>query len=229
MRTVRKFLTRAIPVSMLNRARQMRAWVYSSRQKAFDQRFHVDTAAVVARNDLDVDEGGRKSGNRYEATPRSLFLRMIRSIEIDHPRFSFVDIGSGKGAVLLYASHFPFKRIIGVEFSRRLTEIADKNILSYRDSDMQCKDIVTVCIDATAYDLPKDALVLYFANPFKEEMMRQMVANIERSFKEYPRQMILVFWNPNLEGALDQADWLERIGIGWNHAIYRTKAHKTET
>ncbi len=55
-----------------------------------------------------------------------------------------------------------------------------------------------------------------------------MVANIERSFKEDPRQMILVFCNPNLEGVLDQADWLERIGIGWNHAIYRTKAHYAE-
>jgi len=224
MRTVRKLLTNTMPISILNTARQMRSWIYSSRQKAFDQRFHVDTATVVSRNDLDVDEAGKKSGNRYEATPRSLFLRMIRSIAIDHPRFTFVDIGSGKGAVLLYASHFPFKRIIGVEFSHRLSEIADKNILNYRNSDMQCKDLVTVCIDATAYRLPKDALVLYFANPFKEEMMSRMVANIECSFKEQPREMILIFWNPNLEGVLDRVAWLERIGIGWNHAIYRTKS-----
>jgi hypothetical protein len=213
-----------MPANILNMARQMRAWVYTSRQKAFDKRFHVDTAAIVQRNDLDVDAAGKKSGNRYEATPISLFLRIIRSIDINHSKFSFVDIGSGKGAVLLYASTFPFKQIVGVEFSRRLTEIAAQNILNYRNAIMRCKDIHTVCMDATAYHLPEGPLVLYFANPFKEEMMERMLTNIHNSFKQYPREMILIFWNPNLEGVLDNAKWLERIRRGWNYSIYRTES-----
>jgi hypothetical protein len=224
MRVVKTFLKNKTPMCVLNTARQLRAYVYRSRQKAFDLRFRVDTAAIVSRNDLDFDEESRKAANRYEATPRSVFLRMIRSIRIDHPRFSFIDIGSGKGAVLLYASIFPWRRIIGIEFSPRLNEIAKQNIVSYRGNDMHCKDIHTVCTDATVYSLPEDPLVLYFANPFKEELMSRMIANVERSFKEHPREMILIFFNPNLEVVLDRADWLERTGRGWNHAIYRTKA-----
>jgi hypothetical protein len=208
---------------MWNTARQMRAWAYRSRQKAFDRRFGVNTTGTVDTHELDVDEEGRKSGNHYEATPRSVFLRMVRSIHIDPRRFSFVDIGSGKGAVLLYASQFPFKRIIGIEHSHRLNEIAEMNIRNYRGSDMQCTDIATLCLDATAYSLPADPLVLYFWNPFKEEMMSRMVANIERSFKEHPRDMVLIFLHPNLEVVLDRVNWLERVDTGWNHAIYRTK------
>jgi tRNA1(Val) A37 N6-methylase TrmN6 len=42
-----------------------------------------------------------------------------------------VDIGSGKGRVLLMASEFGFKEARGVEFSLNLCEIAKKNIENY--------------------------------------------------------------------------------------------------
>jgi len=47
--------------------------------------------------------------------------------------FTFVDLGSGKGRVLLMASHYPFKRIIGVEFIPELHQVAQENIRKYTE------------------------------------------------------------------------------------------------
>jgi len=47
---------------------------------------------------------------------------------------SFVDYGSGKGRVLLVASDYAFKKIVGVEFSKVLNDVAVANIATYRSS-----------------------------------------------------------------------------------------------
>jgi predicted RNA methylase len=55
---------------------------------------------------------------------------LLRNIGEDLHRFSFVDFGSGKGRVLLVASHYPFREVVGVEFSPELQKIAEGNIRS---------------------------------------------------------------------------------------------------
>jgi len=47
--------------------------------------------------------------------------------------FTLIDLGSGKGRVLLMASDYPFKRIIGVEFMPELHRVAEGNIRKYAE------------------------------------------------------------------------------------------------
>jgi len=47
--------------------------------------------------------------------------------------FTFIDLGSGKGRVLLMASDYPFKRIIGVEFMPELHRAAQENVREYTE------------------------------------------------------------------------------------------------
>ena len=49
-------------------------------------------------------------------------------LDVDHREFSFVDYGSGKGRVLMLAAAYPFRRILGVEFSESLDRVARDNI-----------------------------------------------------------------------------------------------------
>ena len=82
---------------------------------------------------------------------------------------SFVDNGSAKRRLLLVASHFPFREVIGVEFSRELPEIAERNIAIYRDPEQRCRNIRSVRIDACEFRLPGTSLVCYFCNSFDDE------------------------------------------------------------
>jgi len=216
-----------LPECLWNRARGLRAAIYQSQRRSYDRKFAVHTEGLVEVKELDINNEQRKSSNRYEATPRAVFLKMLRSFQIDYRRFTFIDIGSGKGAVLLYASEFPFRRIIGVEVSAKLNQIAEANIRNYRHN-MRCKDITTLCADAVTFSLPNEPLVLYLWNPFNKEMVKEMFSRFERSLKECPRQVIVMSLNPDVVDVLDKLHWLERIGSGWNHSIYRNKLGEGE-
>jgi histone methylation protein DOT1 len=73
------------------------------------------------------------TGRPYFATEPWLFQQMMQALPIDFTQFTFVDLGSGKGRVLLMASDYPFKRIIGVEFMPELHRVAQENIRKYTE------------------------------------------------------------------------------------------------
>ena len=74
-------------------------------------------------------------------------------------------MGSGKGRVLLLASEYPYKKIIGVEISNRLHHIAEKNFETWTNAQQKCRDLQSICSDAREYQFPKGPLVLFFLRP----------------------------------------------------------------
>src|SRR5579864_7137056 len=93
----------------------------------------------------------------YFATEPWLFEQIIQALALSIQKsavsqsvdstlrdFTFIDLGSGKGRVLLMASDYPFKRIIGVEFMLELHRVAQKNIAGYSSDRQQCRQIETI-------------------------------------------------------------------------------------
>ena len=165
------------------------------------------------------DAGLPQEHEGYEGAPPRLFHRIIRSLEISADRYTFIDLGSGKGKALLLAAHHPFRRIIGVEYNPRLDAIAAENGRIYRHPERRVHTIETVCDDAGAFELPPDDLLIYLFNPFKGAIMERVLANLERSLQAKPRDVLIVYQNPTQRRLLDQASFLERI----DYREYRTK------
>src|ERR1035438_2297402 len=107
-------------------------------QQEFDRKFGVDTSGIVYLSDLDIASPNFVHGTRYGPTLKKTFDEVVGQVPIAHSDFVFIDVGSGKGAVLLYASEYPFQRVVGVEFSRELHEIAQKNIARYQNPARRC-------------------------------------------------------------------------------------------
>ena len=99
----------------------------------FDERFGVDTSGLV----YELPSGHQHDlyNNGYFAVAPSVFHSVMQALRdrlaLDYRRFSFVDVGSGKGRALLLASDYPFREIIGVELSPELDRIARANIARY--------------------------------------------------------------------------------------------------
>ena len=55
-------------------------------------------------------------------------LKRIFSLIPNKKKLNFVDIGCGKGKVLLIASEFGFKKITGIDIMQKLLKISKKNI-----------------------------------------------------------------------------------------------------
>ncbi len=99
----------------------------------FDERFGVDTSGLV----YELPSGHQHDpyNNGYFAVAPSVFHSVMQALRdrlgLDYRRFSFVDVGSGKGRALLLALDYPFREIIGVELSPELDRVARANIARY--------------------------------------------------------------------------------------------------
>lgn len=161
----------------------------------FDTLHGVDTGAV-ALGLQGVTGPNRDAGIPYDPSPWRTVARSLRMAGLPTPSgFTFVDIGCGKGKVLLEAMTFPFVRIIGIEFSPYLCEIARRNVNSARSLRRRCIHVEIVCADAVAWIPPPDEpLVLFFANPFHFTVMGPVLCNIVESYKHHRRPVYMIFY-----------------------------------
>ncbi len=138
-------------------------------------------------------------GRQYQASDPVIFQEMMFHLDIDHRQFTVLDLGSGKGRALLLASDYPFRRIVGVELLPELHATAEDNVGKYHNSRQQCREFQLVCADARTYALPAGPLVVFLFDPFPEEILRQLLAGIKRSWLQEPRDIFIAYENPRSE------------------------------
>ncbi|MGH9469890.1 MAG: class I SAM-dependent methyltransferase [Terriglobia bacterium] len=191
------------------RSNRLKTWVFSQdlTQKAlrslwhfrshyFDWRHGVETAAKTSFNHLKIDSSNAQyGGGLYEAVGIKAARNALR-LDIDHRKYAFVDFGSGKGRVLLLASEYPYRRIIGVEFAEELHQAALRNIRKYRSRHRRCSAIESIHADAAEFQIPATPLVLHFFNPFGPPVMSRVLANIQASLEKLPRDAIFIYHTP---------------------------------
>jgi SAM-dependent methyltransferase len=151
----------------------------------------VETAEEVELADLGLEGDGR---HHYEASGWLDLRRILRREEVG-PEDVFIDIGSGKGRVVLDASRYPFARVIGLELSEELNEVARVNVERFRDRAL-CQDIEIVTGDATEYELPDDVTIVYIYNSFHGEIFETMIDRILESVDRNPRFLRLIYRTP---------------------------------
>lgn len=193
-----------------------RAW----RNARFDSTHGVDTSGRIAQYELGGGQPAAAYAVEYRPSPVTEFLRILKDLDIDYEQWTFLDLGAGKGRAVLLASHFRFRRIVGVEFDPGLSRIAEANVAVYTNHARRCNDIRIVCGDAASYPLPADCTVIYMNNPFQGAVMERVVNNIDASLAANPRDLIVVYWNPFCSELLGRAHSLQRTVHKAQYAIY---------
>jgi SAM-dependent methyltransferase len=160
----------------------------------------------------------------YQPTEPALFREMMAQLPSGLSRFVFVDLGSGKGRVLLMASDYPFRRIVGVELLPELDRVAQENIRQYKSPSQRCATIEAICADARGFEFPDDPLVLYLFNPLPEDGLMQVMESLSRSLEQNPREVWVVYHNPILERVLASNLVLERVSGTTQYVLYRSVA-----
>ncbi len=195
-----------------------------NRPDDFDRAHGVDTHRKVRNADLRIDSPWAQHGSAYQPIHPKAFHELVRSVEIDFARCTFVDFGSGKGRALLFASDYPFARILGVEFAPELHAIAVENVRRYRGASQRCFDIEPVLADATTFALPPGPLVLYFYHPFHASVMERVVANVERSLRDCPRSVTILYYDPVDRHLWDGSTMFEAVQTRDRYVVYRSRA-----
>ncbi|HKA45005.1 MAG TPA: class I SAM-dependent methyltransferase [Burkholderiales bacterium] len=191
--------------------------------RSLDEALGVETTEIREIGSLDIDSRHAAHAGRYQPSGVDLVRQILRDCGIRYSDFVFIDFGCGKGRVMLLAAEFPFRRILGVEFSRELHEILQKNIAALLGRTNGCRNIQAVLGDAADLELPDDPLVCYFYNPFGEIVMREVVGNIERSLRKSPRDVFVIYVEPLHPHVFDEAHWIV-VKRDSRHIIYQSRS-----
>ena len=182
----------------------------------FDERFGVETSGLI----YELPSGHQHDlyNNGYFAVAPSVFHAIMRAmleqLHLDFQRFRFVDLGSGKGRALMLASDYPFREIIGVELSPELDRIARSNIARYSEAKsglLSGPPVISMQGDATDFAWPEGPLIVYMWNAFTRPVMERVFHSLDRSLKQEPRELYLVYIHPELESMLADLPWLVRL------------------
>ena len=195
----------------------------------FDRKHGVDTEGGFEGwtylSDLDIPSPNWIEGNDYLAIGPERFRSALESFNVRFENFTFIDFGSGKGRALLLASGYPFRRILGLEFSPELHRIAQENIRRFNFEAQKCSDIESLNVDFTDYELPPEPSVLFFFNPCRERVLTDVLTRIGRSLRLSPRPVYIAYvaHTPQQQSLFVSAVFLEKIldNAEFKFSLYR--------
>ncbi|MCB9676442.1 MAG: hypothetical protein H6737_15070 [Alphaproteobacteria bacterium] len=194
-RIARHFPARFRTTAEQDLAAELRGWLRDQLDpegRAFDRAHGVSTTWFDLGN--------------YEPTPPTVIHDVLGALPGDPTRFAFVDLGSGKGRVVLVAAGRPFRRVVGIERGRMLSWRARRNARAYTGPVLTTPE--WVCADVRVAPLPDGPLVLFAYNPFGTRVMEAVLA------RTIDREVVLAAVNP-----LPQ-EQLEGLGFAL-HAAHR--------
>ena len=126
----------------------------------------------------------------------------LHSIE----RYTFLDVGAGKGRALLLASQFPFAAVEGVELNCSLARIAQSNIdIWLRDAKASPLAPITLHhADATHHPLPQTPTLAFLFHPFEDPILKRFLKHVEAHQAKHPHAFDLMYVNAEHGSLLDK-------------------------
>jgi hypothetical protein len=164
---------------------------------SFDEKYGTDTDGIREIGSLDaVDLPAARYAVRYDPSSPERVEAQIENLQIEYVHFTFIDFGSGKGRVLLIAAGFPFKEVVGIEFSRELHAVALQNIARLPPDVTRAGTVHSIHGDAASFEPPRSDLVCYFYNPFGAPIMEAVVGRLVGHHERYGYRVIVIYVDP---------------------------------
>lgn len=98
----------------------------------------------------------------------------------------FVDVGCGKGKILLLAAEYGFERIIGLEISPQLCEIAQQNVDAFRERRPNSASRTVVCTNILDYQFKGDETDCFLYSPFDQTVTSSFMEMLRKSVDDNP-------------------------------------------
>lgn len=194
----------------------------------FDSRYGTETSVLVENVALrDVTSDNLARGIRYEPTRAIPFGRVLRAARV--PRQGvFVDMGCGKGRVCMLAIEYGFARVVGIDYSARLCELARKNLEIFKQRTGRKFEADIRAEDAVSYQFSGDETVLYLFNPFDGAVLGQVIEPLLTSLAARPREVWIVYHNPVWREVIERRNAFDLVGEwsagGGRFVVYKSRA-----
>ena len=189
--------------------RQARYQLCAFLSARWDSKYGVDTSGQIDLTDIQVVGPNRDSGYASVSTSPQAYAFLSGFFPPTWKDFTFVDIGAGKGRVMMLAALQGFDTILGIEFAPLICRIAERNL--GRFSGRKPANWSVVNADASLVDLPSGVpLLIYSFNPFKVEMWQRFLPVVLKANSAGDQPICLVLSGTIPETLNDAAVLIER-------------------
>jgi SAM-dependent methyltransferase len=141
---------------------------------------------------------------------------MLDRANVQPETTTFVDLGCGKGRVVLVAAQRPFRQVVGIEVSPELVAIARANVERYHPPPHLLAPIEIVNADATAVDLPDGNLLVHLYHPFETPVTEAVLRRLTTSDRGSSRRVTIAYLAyteaiPRVRDLLRRFGWLQEV------------------
>ena len=185
---------------------------FTQRDRAFDRRHGVQTCGHVPVAAMDVPEAERSKMVEYRPMPPSDLAAALAALPIAPKDFHLVDLGCGKGRVLIVGQLLAFAKVTGVELSRQLADAAAENVKRSTQTGSTVTNVVHTNVVDFAF--PPDPLVLFLFNPFGRSVLQDVLDRLEASLAARPRECWLLYANAVHSDVIDKGARWRRHATG---------------
>jgi Methyltransferase domain len=196
----------------------------------FDRMHGVDTGGLIYPEALAWGHEHDHESAGYYATAPSMFHQaigrwsgLLAGSGYALGDWTFVDIGAGKGRVVMMASEYAFREVVGVELNPGLVKIARRNLRKFvrnRRNGLPgpqvrgiggTPSVQIVKGDALSFPLPDGPVVLFFFNSFEREMVRMWLERLFEAAIKRAAPIDLIYVHPEHRELFHQTPGIELL------------------
>ena len=154
----------------------------------------------------------------YAPTLKHDFHLIMNHLKIK-PTDAILDYGVGKGAAVAMMSEYPFRLVSGVDISKELIDICEKNIKT-----LGIKNIELFTHDAGEFKEIDDYTHFYLFNPFPGNVVKRVLNNIAKSCERNPRKITFIYYCARHRDVVDEHSYFHEVdeleGKYWKTIFY---------
>ncbi|WP_263383949.1 class I SAM-dependent methyltransferase [Granulicella arctica] len=191
----------------------------------FDLAHGVDTSGLVPAKNLVTGHPNDEHVTAYYGVAPSILRALVAEWRATPPpepiaKYTFVDIGAGKGRAMLVASELPFRQVVGIELNPAMAAIARQNLdhwLTSHVTDPTAPQLAPIDLleqDALEFELPRTPTLLFLFHPFEAPVLRALLRRIETQFANRPGELDLLYVNAECAIVLDRNPGFKRLWVG---------------
>ena len=160
-------------------------------------KFNLKTLFSLSSNELDVSKIEKEHSTEYIPTPFYIAHKIFFKLQNKLIDSEFVDFGCGAGRILMFVFQFIPKKVVGIEFSKKLCECAISNLNLHfcKYPHFECEWYVEHC-NAINYQIGNKEKIFFFYDPFNANIMEVVISNILISLSNHPRKIFIIYVSP---------------------------------
>jgi len=191
----------------------------------FEKRYKLDTRTEVAIDDLDISQEDKQHADKYKPTRARYFRKIMEKVDLGREGV-LVDVGCGKGRILLLAAEHGFDQVIGLEISPALCQIAERNVDAFRKVNPESGSIKVVCTNILDYQMTGNENVFFLYSPFGYSVTDRFLEMVRESLKKHPRDLCLIIDEFRFPELLSDDEYFEQTLVyEYGAAVFHVYSH----